>query len=361
MQAKKYLTQYVEQANQALESYFREKKKLALEITKDEVKEIDIPNQMMSTYRNFCSGGKKVRGSLIQLGYLSVGGKNLKEITKTSIAMDIIHSGLLMHDDIMDRDEMRRGEKTIHLKYQGFHQKFLSKGDQEHYGLSMAIDLGDIGFTLCFELLARSQLPNENKIKAIEFLSQTLLRTAVGQGLDVTYELTESISEDDVMRVHLNKSAYYTISGPLSVGALLAGADKKTLEAIKNYGNPVGIAFQLRDDELGLFSNEETLGKPIGSDIRQGKITVLRVKALENANPEERKFLGYAYGNRDLTDKEISRVREITKKTGALEYSQKLSRKLVEKGKKFVPKITSDPEHQDTLVNMADFMITRGH
>jgi geranylgeranyl diphosphate synthase type I len=361
MDAKQYLTQYVQQANEALEDYFQEKKKLALEVTEDEVRKTDIPNQMMGVYQDFCKGGKKLRGSLINLGYLSSGGKNNKEIIKTSIAIEIIHAFLLIHDDIMDKDEIRRGAKTIHLRYQDFYNKNLSKGEANHYGLSMAIDLGDCGAFMGMEIIAGADFPGENKAKALKFLGNVLLRTAFGQGLDVTYELTENISEDDVMRVHLNKTAHYTISGPLSVGALLAGADKKTLEAIKKFGVPVGVAFQLRDDELGLFSSKETLGKPIGSDVREGKITVLRIKALEKANKKDEKFLNYAYGNRKLTDEEVERVRKITEETGALKYSQKLSRKLVEKGKKFVPKITSDPEYQDTLLNLADFIITRSH
>ncbi len=361
MQAKQYLKQYVEKAESEFKKYFKEKVSTAVQITEDEEQEIHIPRQMMGVYQDFCNGGKKVRGSLIHLGYLCTAGEEVEEIVKASIAMEIIHAGLLMHDDIMDKDEVRRGSKTIHLCYRDFHRKYLEKGDDDHYGISMAIDLGDIGFVLCFDILSEVDLPSENKIKAINFLSQTLLRTAFGQGLDVTYELTENISEEDVMRVHLNKTAHYTISGPLSVGALLAGADQKKLKAIEKFGIPVGIAFQLRDDELGLFSSEETLGKPIGSDVREGKLTVLRIKALENANEEDKEFLEYAYGNRDLTDEEVERVREITKETGALEYSEKISRELVEKGKKHVSEITSDPEHQDTLLNLADFMITRGH
>lgn len=360
MQAKPYLTEYVEQANKALDEYFQEKEKFALSVTEDEAQKTGLPDHMMSVYHNFCRGGKKLRGSLINLGYLAAGGQKEEEIIKTSVAIEIIHAFLLIHDDVFDKDKIRRGSKTIHLRYQDFHRKNLRKGERYHYGISMAVDLGDCGIFMGMEKIAGANFPGENKSKAIKFLSNVLLRTGFGQGLDITYELTENISEDDVMRVHLNKTAHYTISGPLSVGALLAGTDDKTLKAIENYGVPVGIAFQLRDDELGLFSTEKTLGKPIGSDVREGKLTILRIKALENAKDKDKEFLEYAYGNRELTDDEVFRVREITEETGALKYSQKISQELVEKGKKFVSKITPEAEHQDTLLNLADLMIARG-
>jgi geranylgeranyl diphosphate synthase type I len=161
------------------------------------------------------------------------------------------------------------------------------------------------------------------------------------------------------MRIHHYKSANYTITGPLQYGALFAGVDEKNIEVLEKYGLPVGIAFQLRDDELGLFSNEDQLGKPVGSDIKENKNTILKIKALEGANAKDEAFLSEAYGRRNLSKREVDRVRKITISTGALAYSQKLSRKLVEEGKKFVPQITSDSELQDTLVNMADFMIER--
>ncbi len=359
MDAKKYLMDYAKKADKALGRYFKEKEKVVLKITAEEIRKTNIPEQMMGVYRDFCKGGKKLRGSLVQLGYFCAGGENKREIVKASIAIEIVHAYLLIHDDIMDKDVIRRGKPTIHLRYQDFHRQFFKKGEADHYGLSMAIDLGDCGAFMGMEILSRVDFPAENKVKAIEFFGQTLLRTAFGQGLDVTYELLEKINEADVMRIHLNKTAHYTISGPLILGALLGGGKNPQIRAMEKYGIPVGIAFQLRDDELGLFSHEAVLGKPIGSDVREGKNTILRIKAVEKARGADKKFLKSAYGNSELTKKEVERVRELTIETGALAYSQNLSRKLVEKGKKFVSRITPNPVFQDTLLKMADFMIER--
>jgi geranylgeranyl diphosphate synthase type I len=209
------------------------------------------------------------------------------------------------------------------------------------------------------EVLLKSKLDEERKIDASIYLSRLLQRVAFGQGLDVTYEQMKDISEHDVMQVHLHKTSIYTVGGPLKIGALLGGLSKNRIDKIEKFGEPVGIAFQLRDDELGLFSDEKTLGKPIGSDIKEGKNTILRIKAIENANSRDRIFLQHAYGNRKITKREVKRVQEITIRTGALDYSQKLGKKLVEKGKKFIPEITENLELQDTLSHMADFMIGR--
>ncbi|MDO8515344.1 MAG: polyprenyl synthetase family protein, partial [bacterium] len=312
--------------------------------------DIFIATDMLKKYQEFCHGGKKLRGALIQLGY-ELTDKNKKDILEASTSIEIIHSFLLMHDDIEDQDETRRGKPTIHKQY--------AKNHSAHYGLSMGINTGDLGHDLGMEVLLNSKLPSQNKINAAIYLTQLLQRVVYGQGLDVTYEQMENITEENVMQVHLHKTAIYTISGPLIIGAILGGFNKNSLEMINKFGEPVGIAFQLRDDELGLFSTEETLGKPIGSDIREGKNTLLRVKAMEFATKKDREFLNYAYGNPNISKKDVKMIQDITVNTGALDYSKKLSKSLVEQGKKIIPAITKNKDYQETLISMADFMISR--
>ena len=186
------------------------------------------------------------------------------------------------------------------------------------------------------------------------------METGLGQALDISYEAEKRFSEEDVLRVHRYKTAEYTIPGPISVGAILAGASEDQLKAIKDLGIPLGIVFQLRDDELGMFSTEEELGKPVDSDLRESKVTILIVKAFEKAQGKDLEFLKYAFGNKNLTRKEVEKVREIIRTTGALEYSQKLSRKLAEGGKKFIPLINKNPKFQKILLELVDFVIERG-
>lgn len=351
MDAKAYLKDYVKKATPFLDNFFKEKEKQAARIS-------PLTAEMMKVYRHFM-GGKSIRGSLTKLGYECFGGTDKKAILKASLLVEITHSFLLMHDDIMDQDHLRRGMPTIHVQYEHLHKRRYQKGNANHYGTCIALDLGDAGFMLANLILADSKFPPKAKERVLKRLNEVLLDTAFGQAIDVSYEYLDKVTEEDVIRVHHYKTANYTITGPLQYGALFAGASEEELKKIEKYGLPVGIAFQLRDDELGIFSEEDKLGKPIGSDIRENKNTILHIKALEWTNVKDRKFLESAYGNQNITRKDVVRVRQITEKTGALAYSQKLSRKLVEKGKKFVPEISSDPELQDTLYKMADFIIER--
>jgi geranylgeranyl diphosphate synthase type I len=351
MEAKAYLKDYIKKTTPILDSFFKSEEKKAAQIS-------PITAEMMRIYRRFM-GGKNIRGSLTKLGYECFGGKEEKAILKASLMVEILHATLLMHDDIMDKDVLRRGMSTIHIQYGKLHQKRYRRGEADHYGSCMGIDLGDSGFALSHLLLADADFPDKIKSGVLRHFNQVLLTTAFGQAIDVSYELLEKITEEDVMRVHYYKTGNYTTTGPLQYGALFADASGQEIKRIEKYSLPIGIAFQLRDDELGLFSDEKTLGKPIGSDVKENKNTILHLKALEWANGEDKQFIKSAYGNRDLTKKELERVREITQKTGALDYSQKMGRRLVEKGKKHVPQITSDSELQDTLYKMADFMIER--
>lgn len=338
-----------------LQKYNRDLKPVMDEIFDKEAqvmsKIVPMAGRMAEDYKDFLSGGKKLRGSQIFLGYKMFGGDNDLEGLKASLTIEIIHSALLMHDDIMDLDDLRRGKPTMHKKY--------SKVHGDHYGLSLAMILGDEGFFFAFRILNSLDLPQERLSKATEYLSQILIEVGLGQALDITYEEEKALTEENVIRTHRYKTADYTISGPLSIGAVLAGADEKVLKSIKDFGIPVGIAFQIRDDELGMFSSEDELGKPADSDLKQGKITLLFVKALEKTEGEDKEFLLYAHGNQHLKLEEIERVRKILKNCGALEYSQQYARKLVEEGKKYVAEITSDSEYQKLLLELADFVVER--
>ncbi|MDO8570405.1 MAG: polyprenyl synthetase family protein [Candidatus Daviesbacteria bacterium] len=312
---------------------------------------VPMAGDMINDYKKFLSGGKKLRGCEIFLGYQMFAGMNKEEGLLASLTIEIIHSFLLMHDDVMDQDDLRRGEPTIHKKY--------AKHFGDHYGESMAITLGDEGMFWAYRILNSLHFSRANMSKASEFLSQVLLEVGIGQALDITYEEQHKFSEEAVLQIHRYKTAEYTISGPLSVGAILAGADEKKLKAIKDFGIPVGIAFQIRDDELGMFSTEEELGKPVDSDLKEGKVTLLIVKALEFASVEDKKFLQSAHGNQKLTKEEVERVRTIIINSGAFAYSQKAARDLVEEGKKFIPEITDNIVYQKLLVQLADFVIER--
>jgi geranylgeranyl diphosphate synthase type I len=344
MEAKDYLQDYALRAERHLDEFFSQKKKETSKVSPEIARLMDV-------YRDYMRGGKMARGALTVLGYQVSGGRDFEAILPASIAIEIIHSFLLIHDDWIDQDERRRGKPTVHQQF--------SQEQGDHFGASLAIILGDAGAFLSYELMASSSFPEKRKIKALCLLNQFLLKTAYGEILDIKYDFLKEITWDEIMLVRKYKTAIYTIVMPLSIGAVLAGARESKLKAIEKYGLPVGIAFQLQDDILGVFGETEKTGKSAESDIRGGKMTLLYAKALELASPKEKKFLLKHYGRRKITAEQIGQIRRIIEDTGALAFSQKEAKRLVEQGKKFIPQITVNQEIQSTLNSLADFMIER--
>ncbi len=344
MEAKTYLADYSRQAEEFLDQFFAQKEKEALKIAPETAK-------LMNIYRNYMRGGKMARGALTVLGYRIAGGDGLKTILPASVAIEIFHSFLLIHDDWIDQDKTRRGKKTVHQLFGQEH------GD--HFGASMAVILGDAGAFLGYELITSSSFPEKRKIRALRLLNEFLLKTAYGEILDIKYDYLPKITWEEIYLVRKHKTAYYTLVMPLSIGAVLGGVKPAKLRLIEKYGLPIGIAFQLQDDILGVFGNSEKTGKSAESDIREGKKSLLYTKALELAKAKERKYLLEHYGKEGLTKKEIDRIRQIIQESGALAYSQEKAKELVEQGKSFINQITSNQELRDVMESLADFMIKR--
>lgn len=357
--AQEYLRDYVKKVEPVIEGFLVKKLSEVKRVAEAKSRVIGITEHLISSFGDFIQGGKKIRGALTCLGYEVVKGKTDMAVLRASASVEILNSALLMHDDFMDGDDLRRGRLTIHKLYEKFHQKWFKRGNAKHFGEAMAVDLGDLGIAMDFEILASAGIPAKLALRAIELHARILEKTAFGQAMDVTYELQDKIVEDDVLRVHTYKTAFYTVIGPLSLGAVMAGASEEILAAIEEYGKAVGVAFQLSDDELGLFSDQGVLGKRIGADVREGKKTILRIKALESANEADKKFLMKMYGNKELTAGDLEKVQQITKESGALDYSRKLGKKLAAQGKRVIPKITDSAKYQKLLESFAELMITR--
>ena len=344
MNAENYLKAYSQKANKFLDSFFLKKKALAQKIDPD-------LGKILQVFLDSSKGGKRARGALTVLGYESSGGKNFEAILPVSCGIEMFHNFLLIHDDIIDKDRLRRGKPTVHTIY--------ARKRGEHYGNSKAIIIGDVGAFLAYELLLSSDFSKERTLEAVAKLNEFLLKTGYGQLLDIDYDFKKQISWEEILKVRTYKTAYYTIVMPLTVGAILAGASKSVLSAIESYGIPVGIAFQLVDDILGVFGSTGKTGKSNLSDIRDGKKTFLYAKALELLGAPEKKFLKKWYGAGDIGEKQTREIKKIIVSSGALDYSKKLAEKLVMEGKKYVPKITMDKKYQKVLESLADFMITR--
>ena len=337
---------YKEQIDKSLEQFFNKRLKKTSSISfssKEAIKHLMDFN---------IKKGKRIRPILVVLAYKAFGGKNTKEIIKAAIAVELMQSYLLIHDDVIDRDNLRRGSLTIHRLYQ-------KKYKSVHIGNSMAILLGDICSILGSEALLETNFPEKHKLKAINKFNKVMINTCFGQILDIESALSDKPSIDDILKLHNLKTAIYTIEGPLHIGAILAGAKQSELKTLSNYAIPLGQAFQIKDDVLGLFGEEEEIGKPIGSDIKEGKKTLLILKALEGSDNKDRNLIRKCLGNKKTTEKDIERIRQIVIKTGSLAYSEALATKLAEKAKKAILSSNIKKEYKNQLIELADFMVRR--
>lgn len=305
------------------------------------------------------AGGKRLRPAFMCYGYLAAGGKERDEMLKTSASIELIHIFLLIHDDVIDKDVKRHGMDTVNVRYQKIGEKIFPGVDHNHFGNSMAVIVGDMISALGNQILYDSRFDSKRIIKALHKLQSLISMTGIGEAQDVYMEYKKKASEKEILAMYENKTAKYTIEGPLHLGAILGGANGSLLKILTNYSVPVGIAFQIQDDILGVFGNEEKLGKSVGSDISSGKQTLLVVKAREKADRNQKRILDETLGKKNLTQKEIEAFRSVIKETGALDYAKKMSMDLIIQGRKAIEKSKIKKESKEFLVGIAEYMINR--
>ncbi|MEX2028484.1 MAG: polyprenyl synthetase family protein [Candidatus Curtissbacteria bacterium] len=298
----------------------------------------------------FSEGGKKLRAYFVWIGYQIGGGRDFSAVLPISFAFEMTQNFLLIHDDVMDNSDVRRGKPTIHKIYEKRHGK--------HYGESMAILLGDIAAIEVFKIISDSKLSDERKVLCQHLFAQTLLDTAYGQGLDIEYSFRKP-TFDQIMQIAELKSGRYSVVAPLTIGAKLSGARASQLAALSRYGTAIGLVFQIADDILGVFGEEKALGKSTLSDMREGKNTLLIHKAKQMANPADRVKIERIWGRADASSADLSGVKKILESSGALLWCQAQNLKLIENAKGEIKKITTDKKLQQTLSQIADFVVNR--
>lgn len=330
VKAKKNLENFVTIIDKRLEQYFDNEIDTAFGVND---KESTLSFMMLQHIKEHnLRPAKRLRGSFIYYAYKMFGGTDEESILEAAMSIELVHTALLMHDDFMDQDDTRRGKPTSHEYYKGIHHQDHFKGDAKHYGESMAVMSGDVALCMGYEILGSVKgFPETFRLKALNRLLRGIRNTSFGQSYDVTLESMGEAKEADIIDLHRAKTGIYTYENPLHIGAILAGASEDDLKILTKYADPAGVAFQLQDDILGLFGNPEKTGKPAHSDLRQGKMTLLIIKALQNADENQKKRLLSLWGKHDLTDEEAQDARKIVIDTGSLEYSKRKSIHLARK------------------------------
>ena len=300
---------------------------------------------------DYATSGKMLRAALVFLGYEALTSENSRapvgddgnSVLDTAAAIELLQAGLLVHDDIMDKDEIRRGKPTLHIALEERLRELnraslpsirdypskISPIFDGRIGESLAICAGDIYYFIAFKLLAKS-LPARSQLFPLE-----MIKVCLAQMQDVqSGNAADFPSIYEALKMYTYKTARYTIALPLMAGAALAGADENSLNILENFGEKVGALFQLQDDSLGLFADSAQLGKPIGSDIREGKKTPHMVLLLPLLNAKERIKFFDIFGNSSVEPKDIEYIRGLVVSHGIQNQVDELAMRLIADSKK---------------------------
>ena len=284
------------------------------------------------------AGGKMLRPSLTLITAEAVGGKRDNAL-KSAAAIELIHTFSLIHDDIMDQDDMRRGMPSVH----------------KVWGDDVAILAGDTLFSKAFEIIIGTEgTSSEQNNRALATVADACVKICEGQALDMGFEDRFDVTQDEYMEMIFKKTGAL-IAAATKAGAIMGGASDEVIDAMYEYGRLIGLAFQIQDDYLDLASDEETLGKPIGSDIGKGKMTIIAIRGL--IDDESGRLLEILKAENN-SQSEIDEAIDILTNCGAIEYARNLAQESVVQAKE-VLEILDDSLSKQILSDIADFVLER--
>jgi geranylgeranyl diphosphate synthase type I len=298
-------------------------------------------------------GGKRLRPAFAYWGFRGAGGVDGDPVLTALAALEFVQASALMHDDLMDRSDTRRGEPAVHRRFAARHRAAGWGGDPDGFGDAAAILLGDLCLVWSDELLHSSGLDPQAVARARPVFDEMRTEVTVGQYLDVLTQVTRDTSVERASKVARYKSAKYTVERPLLLGAALADASADVRTAYSAYGLPLGEAFQLRDDVLGVFGDPAQTGKPAGDDLREGKRTYLVAAAVETTDDAGRELLLGRLGDPELDEAGVARLRELITASGALARTEQRIVTLTDTALAALTTVDLDTEARQTLVDLA--------
>jgi len=304
---------------------------------------VDPDELQKSTQHLIKAGGKKIRPSLVVLSSEAVGG-SAKDALKTAAAVELIHTFSLIHDDIMDKDVMRRGKPSVHIVW----------------GEPMAILAGDTLFSKAFETVLETEIDGvsyERVVNALKTVVDSCIKICEGQAFDMCFEGNFDVKEEEYMKMIYKKTGALIAAATRS-GAIIGGGSPVEVETLTAYGRLIGLAFQIQDDYLDVASDEENLGKPVGSDIVEGKMTLMVVHALSNASADDKKEIVSILKADEDTD--VDRAIELFEKYGSINYAHDIALDNVDQAKKLLETL-DESEAKVALAMIADYVLQRNH
>jgi geranylgeranyl diphosphate synthase type I len=306
--------------DRALHDYFESRRIQTGEIGADFASALDA-------LQEFVRGGKRIRPTFAWWGWRGAGGAGdgatADAVVRAISALELLQACALVHDDLMDSSAVRRGSPTVHVAFEARHRAGGLLGEPARFGLAAAVLLGDIALAWAEDVFLGSGLDPAMLARAMPPWQAMRTEMLAGQYIDMLTQARGDESEAAALRVDRFKTAAYTVERPLHIGAALAGAGPDVIAAYRAFGADLGVAFQLRDDLLGVFGDPEVTGKPAGDDLREGKRTLLVALGLRHADrdgrPEDAALLRRSLGRPDLAEDEVSDLRDLLGDLGAVD------------------------------------------
>ncbi|HQR79887.1 MAG TPA: polyprenyl synthetase family protein [Actinomycetota bacterium] len=274
---------------------------------------------LLNTLEELLDGGKRLRPTFAYWGWRSSGGAPDGPIITAAASLEFLQAGALIHDDVMDGSDTRRGKPAAHRRLAELHHSQGYLGSSEDFGVGSAILLGDLCLSWSDEMLTSSGLDPAAVQAARPYFDEMRTEVMAGQYLDLLEQVQGRYDLERALRVARLKTAKYTVERPLHIGAAAAGADPAHLRELTAYAIPLGEAFQLRDDMLGVFGDPAETGKPAGDDLREGKRTALVAIAWTKADARQQDLLRSHLGDPTITPALIDDLRTVITETGAPE------------------------------------------
>ncbi|HZX00799.1 MAG TPA: polyprenyl synthetase family protein [Candidatus Paceibacterota bacterium] len=292
--------------------------------------------------------GKRVRPTLFIIGYLGFAKKPIAGLYTSALSLELLHDFMLVHDDIIDKSDLRRDKPTMHILL----GRYL-KGSKniKTSGQDLAIIIGDVMYAMALEsFLAIKESPS-HKEKALRKLFQVAMYTGSGEFIEILYGARDisKISQENIYKVYDLKTAYYTFGFPLTMGAVLAGAKEPEIRKLFKYGVYLGRAFQIKDDILGMFSEEKEIGKSILCDLQEAKKTLLVWRAYRKATPRQKSAIKVILNKKKITKQDLLKMRRIVKETGSLDYAKKEVLALIKRAQAALESSQISPKYKNLL------------
>jgi geranylgeranyl diphosphate synthase type I len=292
--------------------------------------------------------GKRVRPLLFVIGYLGFAKKTAANLYTSALAIELLHDFLLVHDDIIDKSDTRRGKPSMHALLNN-HLKRYKK--IKFNGQDLSIILGDVMYAMAINAFLSINENMERKERALKKFIDTAVYTGCGEFIELINGANpiEKITKESIYKVYDYKTAHYTFSTPLATGAILAGAPQSQIDKLFSFGVYLGRAFQIKDDIIGMFEAESKIGKSTLTDLQEGKKTILIWYASNNSSKKNQSAIKRIFAKEKVTNKDLLKMRSIIMESSALGYAKKEVETLLKKAKETILSSKMKPVYKKTI------------